>query len=89
MGIKAPWKGWLRVAMPILGFLVLANTLAAFVLALLNAATLDLSHDRPVPDYLATHGVQVRAYVETFPLLMRCPFHVLTVGAASSCSSGV
>lgn len=91
MGIKAPWKGWLRVAMPIVGALLLANTIAAFVLALFNAATLDLSHDdRPVPEYLATHGVQVRAYVgPLISLLMCCLIHKLTVHPASSCSSGV
>lgn len=61
MGIKAPWKGWLRVAMPIVSFLVLANTLATFVLATFNAATLDLYADEPVPEYLATHAVLVRA----------------------------
>ncbi|KAK4497357.1 hypothetical protein PRZ48_011808 [Zasmidium cellare] len=79
MGIKAPWKGWLGVAMPIVGCLLLANTIAAFVLALFNAATLDLYHDRPVPEYLATHGVQVRAQLVLFWCVV--PFVYVLVSA--------
>ncbi|GIZ38635.1 hypothetical protein CKM354_000204700 [Cercospora kikuchii] len=46
MAIRAPWKGFVgRVGMPIVSALVVANTLAIFILSIFNAAAVELNGD--------------------------------------------
>ncbi|KAI5361164.1 hypothetical protein Slin15195_G122770 [Septoria linicola] len=47
MAMRAPWKGRVgRVGMPVVSGLIVANTLAIFVLSIFNAAAVELEGDR-------------------------------------------
>lgn len=60
MAILAPWKGYLRVAMPIISFLILANAAIVLTLAIFNAATLDL-YAHGLGDEIHNNAPRIRA----------------------------
>lgn len=79
MAIKWPWDGWLAIATPTISALILANTLAVFLLAVLTSTTTHFSAtDNSGPavglQYLSQNLMGLRAtllfYYLTVPIVM-------------------